>query len=316
MAYELYLKGRYHLTKLTPAEVRSSVGYFQQAIDADPTYALAYVGLADAYGALALSVDMPATEFYPKSKAAAQKALEIDDTLAEAHTALGFSTQFYDWDFRTAETQYKRALELDPDSSDTYFAYAALLTLEGKHDEALEKISRARELDPLNLRINALEGRFLAIAGRVDEGSARLQKTIELEPNYFLAHLFASSVYTEKGQYQEAISEAAKARDLSGGNAEAIAWIGYALARSGKKNEARSVLEELRKRATERYVPPYNFALIHHGLDERDETLSWLERGFEQRDPKMLFLKSGRIWDDLRDDPRFKSMIERINTGS
>jgi len=310
-AYELYLKGRYHLNKLTPSETQRSISYFQQAVALDPSYALAYVGLADANSALALSVDMPATEFYPKSKAAAQKALEIDNTLAEAHTSLGFAILFYDWDWKTAEDQYKQALELNPNSADTHLSYAGLFTVMGRYTEGLAEIKRARELDPLNLRTNALEGRFLVLAGRTDEGLARLQRTIQLEPNYFLAHLFASGAYIEQGMYAEAVAEATRARDLSGGNAEAIATIGYALAISGKRDEARGVLDELKKRTTERYVPPYAFALIYNGLGERDETFAWLEKGVEQRDPKMLFLKGGVQWKNLRSDPRFQNLLRR-----
>lgn len=311
-AYELYLRGRYHLNKLTLKEVQTSVSYFQQAIVFDPSYALAHVGLADAYSALALSVDMPATEFYPKAKASAEKAIEIDDRLAEAHASLGFAILFYDWDWSAAESQYKRALELNPNSAETHVAYAGLFTVLGRYTEGLAEIKRARELDPLNLRTNALEGRFLVLAGRTDEGLARLRKTIELEPNYFLAHLFASNAYIEKGMYSEAINEATRARDLSGGNAEAIAMIGYALAISGKREEARALLDELKKRSTERYVPPYDFALIHNGLGERDEVFAWLERGVEQRDPKMIFLKGGLQWKNLRDDPRFVGLLERM----
>ena len=311
-AYQLYLKGRYQLHKLTPPDVQESVSYFQQAISIDPYYALAYVGLADAYSALTLSLDLPSADFYPKSKAAAQKAIEIDDTLAEAHTSLGFATLFYDWDRKAAESEYKRALELNPNSANTHFSYAGLFIVLGKYAEGLQEIERARELDPLNLRTNALEGRFLIIAGRIDEGLSRLQSTIELEPNYFLAHLFASNAYIEKGMYGEAIVEATKARDLSGGNAEAKALIGYALAQSGKREEAKAVLNELKKSSTERYIPPYNFALIYNGLGDRNETIAWLERGFEQRDPKMLFLKSGRQWHNLRGDPRFQNLLRRV----
>jgi Tfp pilus assembly protein PilF len=311
-AYELYLKGRYHLNKLTPPEVQTSVSYFQQAIAIDPSYALAYVGLADANRALALSVDLPATEFFPKSKAAAQKAIEIDDTLAEAHAVLGFAIFFYDWDWSAAENQYKRALELNPNSSDAHLYNASLVSLMGRRAEGLAEVKRARELDPLNLRANALEGQFLILAGQTDDGLARLQKTFELEPNFWLAHLFAASAYIQKGMYREAIAEATRARDLSGGNAEAIATIGYALAMSGKRDEARAVLDELKKRTTERYVPPYDFALVYNGLGERDEAFAWLERGVEQRDPKMIFLKVEPKWNNLRDDPRFVSLLERI----
>jgi serine/threonine-protein kinase len=311
-AYELYVKGRYHLNRLTPPGIQTSVSYFQQAIAIDASYALAYVGLADAYRALALSFDMPAAEFFPKSKAAAQKAIAIDDTLAEAHAALGFAILFYDWDWKTAENQYKRALELNPNSADTHVSYAGLFSIMGRYAEGVAEIRRARELDPLNLRTNALEGQFLILAGQTDEGLARLQKTLELEPNFWLAHMFASSAYLRKGMYAEAIAEATRARDRSGGNAEAIATIGYALAMSGKREQARAVLTEVKKRATERHVPPYNFALIYNGLGERDEAFAWLERGLEQRDPKMIFLKVGPQWNNLRSDPRFADLLRRV----
>jgi tetratricopeptide (TPR) repeat protein len=312
-AYELYLKGRYHLNKLTPTAIQTSITYFEQAITIDRSYALAYVGLADANRALALTIDLPATEFFPKSKAAAEKAIEIDGRLAEAHASLGFAILFYDWDWKTAESQYKIALELDPNSSDTHAAYAGLLTVLGRTAEGLAEIKRARELDPLNLRISALEGQFLILDGKTDEGLARLQETIELEPSFFLAHLFASNGYIKKEMYEEAIAKATRASELSGGNAEAIATMGYALAMSGRHQEARAALDELGKRATGRYISHYYFALISNGLGERNESLAWLARSVKQRDPKVLFLNVDPKWSNYRDDPRFVSLLERLN---
>ncbi len=275
-AYQLYLKGRYHLLKLTPPEIQTGISYFNQAIEIDPSYALAYVGLADAYRVPALIGEIPGTEVLPKAKVAARKAIEIDDTLAEAHASLGFIIFWYDWDWNEAEKQSKRALELDPNSGDTHIFYAHLLSNTGRHAEALAEAKRARELDPLNLRINAMEGLFLLHARLTDEALARLQKTFELDPNYYIAHMFASSAYIEKGLFAEAIGEARKARELSGVSSYPTAFLGYALAKSGKQAEARSVLEELLKLSTERYVSPYNIALIYNGLDERDKTLDWL----------------------------------------
>ena len=182
-AYQLYLKGRFHLLKVTPTEAQKAISYFQQAIQIDPSYALAYVGLADAYGS-SFAGDMPPTEFYPKAKAAAQKAIEIDDTLADAHAELGVIIFWYDWDWNAAENQCKRALELNPNSADAHQVYALLLSTTGRHAEALAEVKRARELDPLNLRTNALEGQALIYAGQTDEALARLQKTFELEPNF------------------------------------------------------------------------------------------------------------------------------------
>src|SRR5438093_6924849 len=311
-AYQLYLKGRYHVLKLTLSEIQTGISYFQQAIAIDPSYALAYVGLADAYRS-ALAGDMPTTEVLPKARQAAQKAIELDDNLADAHAELGFIIFWYDWNWTAAENQYKRALELDPNSADTHLFYAHLLSNTGRHTEALAEVKRARELDPLNLRTNALEGQFLIHAGRADEALARLQKTFEMAPDYYFAHFFASSAYIEKGMFPEAIAEAQKARELSGPtNSHPVGFLGYALAKSGKQAEARAVLAELLKSASERYVAPYNIALVYNGLGERNETLAWLERGYEQRDQRMVFLKVEPKWNNLRSDPRFQDLMRRV----
>ena len=311
-AYQLYLKGRYHLLKLTPPEIQTGISYFQQAVETDPSYALAYVGLADAYRSLALAAEMTPSEFLPKAKAAAQKAIEIDDTLAEAHAELGFIIFWYDWNWNAAETQLKRALDLNPNNADAHLFYAHLLSNTGRHAEGLAEVKRAKELDPLDLRINGLEAQFLIHAGKLDEALAVLQKTSELNPNFWFSHMFASSAYIEKGMFAEAVIEARTARELNGVSTQTIAFLGYALAKSGKQAEARGLLEELLKRSAERYVPPYTIALIYNGLDERDKTLAWLERGFEPRDPKMVFLKVEPKWNDLRADRRFQNLLQRV----
>ena len=311
-AYELYLKGRFHVNKLTPPDMQTAISYFQRAIEFDPAYALAYVGLANAFLRIPLAGERPSTEFYPKAKEAAQKAIEIDDTLAETHAALGWIIFWYEWNWSETENQFRRALELDPNDADSHLGYAHLLSNTGRHEEGLAEVKRARELDPLNLLSNALEGQFLLHAERPDEALARLRKTLELEPHFWLACLFASSAYIEKGMFAEAVAEAHKARDFSGGSTHAMAFDGFALAKSGKQAEARGVLEELLKLSTQRYIPPYHLALVYNCLDERDETLAWLERGFEQRDPKMTFLKVEPKWNNLRDDPRFVSLLKRL----
>jgi serine/threonine-protein kinase len=311
-AYQLYLKGRYHILKLTSPESQKGISYFQQAIEIDPNYALAYVGLASAYRSLALASEMPSTEFLPKAKAAAQKAIEIDDTLADAHAELGFIIFWYDWDWNKAENQDNLALELNPNSPDAHFAYAHLLSNMGRHAEALAEIRRVRELDPLNLKADVAEGQFLIYAGQIDEALAKLQRTFEIDPNYWFAHMWASSAYIEKGMYTEAVAEARKARELSGVNSQTIAFGGYALAKSGKQAEARAVLEELLKLSTKRYVPPYNVALVYNSLGERTKTLAWLERGYKERDPRMVFLKVEPKWNALRDDPSFQDLLRRV----
>ena len=203
-----------------------------------------------------------------------------------------------------------RALEIDPNNSDFHGNYALVLSNTGRHAEALAEVKRARELNPLNLAQVALEGQYLLHAGRIDEALDRLQKTSELEPNFWMPHLFAASAYIEKGMFTEAIAESRKEYELSGRND--IPFGTYALAKSGKRDEALAALKELLKLSATKYVSPYNVALIYNALDERDSALDWLEKGYEQRDPKMTFLKVEPKWNNLRSDPRFTSLLKRM----
>ena len=311
-AYQLYLRGRYQALKRTRPETQKAISYFEQAIAADPSYALAYVGLADAHVS-AIASGMPSNEVFPQARAAAQKAIEIDDTLAAAHAELGFIIFWHDWNWGASENKIRQALGLDPDSAEAHLYYAHLLSNTGRHAEALAEARRARELDPLNLRINALEGQFLLHAGRIDEALTRLHETLEIESNYFLAHLYASSAYIEKGMYAEAISEARKAKEISGAiSTHPEALLGYALAKSGRKDEARAVLKGLLKSSAERYVSPYHIALVYNGLGERDEALARLERAYAQHDQGMVFLKVEPRLNNLRSDPRFQDLLRRL----
>ncbi len=312
-AYQLYLQGLYHWNKLSPPEIRKSLEYFQQAVDVDPNYALAYADVGRVYFSLAMTADTTSQEVLPKAREAALKALKIDDTLAQAHTTLGWVKFWFDWDWDGAEQEFQRSLSLNPNVGDTYIAYAHVFTFTGRVTEALPLARRARELDPLNLRINALEGQALFYAGKYDDAIVRLQKTIELEPNFFLAHLFLARVYIEKKMYTEAIAEATKARDVSGGHSEAVAHIVYTLAKSGRREEAQAALNELKKRAAEeRYVPPYSLALAYNGLGETDEAIASLEKGLQQRDVRMTLLKVEPKWNNLRGDPRFQDLLRRV----
>jgi serine/threonine-protein kinase len=310
-AYQLYMKGRYYIDKLTPPDIRTSLLYFQQAIDLDPEYALAHTRLSQAYGVLAISGAMPAAEAFPKAKAAGQKAIEIDAMLGEAHNALGMELFWHEWDWQAAEKECLRAIEINPNDAESHGSYAMILSTTGRHAEALAEAKRSRELNPLHLAQNALEGQFLLHAGRLDEALIRLQKTSELEPNFWMPHLFAASVYSEKGMFAEALAESRKEYDLTGGNV--IPFGTYALAKSGKRDEARAALKELLKTSATRYVPPYNIALIYNALEMPDNALDWLEKGFEQRDPKMTFLKVETKWNNLRSEPRFADLLRRMN---
>ena len=311
-AYQLYLKGRFNILKLTPPEIEKGVSYFQQAIQIDPNYALAYAGLGDGYRSLVLSAEMAPNDFLPKAKLAAQKAIELDETLPEAHAALGIALFWYDWNWNEAENQYKRALELNPNSADTHLFYGHLCSNTGRATEALAEIKRGRELDPFSPFLSTLEGQFLNYAGKPDEALARLRDTFELAPDFWFPHAFAASAYINKGMFAEAITEARRARELGSEQTISVAFEGYALAKSDKRDEAQAVLDALLKRSKEHFVPPYHIAMVYNGLGDRDQALAWLEHGLEQRDPKMTFLKVEPNWNNLRNDPRFQDLMRRV----
>jgi len=309
-AYQLYMKGRFHMHKAVRPEIETGISYFQQAIAADPNYALAYAGLADANRALAVGGEMPSTEFMPKAKAAALRAVELNDTLAEAHAVLGHILFWYDWDWDAAEGQFERALELDPKSPDTHQFYAHLRSNTGRHVEALAEIKRARELDPLNLRINSLEGLFLLHAGRTDEALDRFRKTLELDANYRLAVMFSARAYSENGMFAEAVAATDKAKEISAISSETVAFGAYALARSGKLAEAQAARDEMLEASKTRWIPPYNFALVYNAIGESGKALDYLEKAFAEKDVRMVFLKVEPKWNNLRHEPRFIELMK------
>ena len=309
-AYQNYLKGRYHLLKNSQSDLRTAISYYQRAVEIDPSYALAYVGLADAFRAPAL--EMAPTDALPKAKAVALKAIELDESLADAHAVLGWVIFWFEWDWPSAETQLKRALELDPRNADAHSYYANLLSITGRHAEALAEAKLARELDPLNLRVNALEGQVLVYAGQVDPGLDRLQKTLELDPNYALAHNFAALGYIAKQMFAEAADEAHKAIKADPANLRAKSQLGYALARAGKISEAQAVVDEMVRASAEKYVSAASIALVFNGLDDREKTLAWLERALQERDPRLVFLRVDPYWSNLRSDPGFEAVLRRI----
>lgn len=312
-AYQLYLNGRFHTHKVTSPEVQKGILYFKQAIQTDPNYALAYVGLADAYRTVGLIGGIP--DAFLKAKEAAGKAIEIDDQLAEGHAILGFIIFFHDWDWPAAEKELTYALRLDPNSAESHFAYAHLLSNTGRHTEALVEARRASELDPLNLRIVGLESMFLVHAGKTDEAMARREKVLELDPNFWGKHQGNAMFYIDKGMYAEAAEAAKKAIELSGRNPWAMGLAGHALAKSGKPAEARAIVDEMLKGSDGPSFRPHTVALVYTALGENDKALYWLERAFERRDPGMTFLKVDRKWDDLRAEPRFVELLKKMNLG-
>jgi Flp pilus assembly protein TadD len=309
-AYQLYLTGRYHWSKLTPPEIKTSIGFFQQAIDKDPGYALAYFGLAEANRSLAINADVPSQDCLPQAKAAARRALELDDSLAEAHASLSFCLIWFDWDWAAAETEARRAIALNDNSAVAHFSYAHVLSDLGRHDEALSEIARARELEPVFLLACALEGMFLHHAGRDAEAKVKLEKALELDPDFWVTHLMLGRVLAQQKQYADAIDQLSKAKELSHGNSEAVGSIGYVLARQGKTAESRQVLEELMKRPNQ---PPYGIALVYAGLNEQDQALQWLAKGCDQRDVRVTLLKVDPRWEEIRAAPGFKALLQRIH---
>ncbi len=312
-AYELYLRGRYHYHKVTEAELHKAIEFYRRAIEIDPAYALAYAGMADAYRTLPIAYGKSSKEGFPQAKAAALKALEIDPELAEGHVVLGWIMFWYDWDWRTAESELKRAIELAPNNSEGRRAYAHILSNQARHDEAITEIKLAREIDPMNLLTSALYGQFLFYAGRDDEAVAMINKVLEIEPNFWVANNALGRVYIRQERYSEAIVILEKSIEWSGGSVEPITQLGYALAKSGNREQALETLSELRSRAANTYVPAYNFAVIHNGLGQKEEALSNLEKSFNEREVQLTFVKIDSRWNNLRTEPRFIDLMKRMN---
>lgn len=311
-AYRLYLLGRYHFFKLVPAEIDKGINYFQQAVAADPGYAMAYAGLAEAYRALAITSDRRPADVLPIGKAAAVKAIELDAGVASAFASLCFLQVWWDWDWRGAEQSCRQSLALEPNQADGHRAYAVLLSDLGRHDEAIAEARRAVELEPLSLITRAIEGHVLLYAGKTDEALERLRATLDLEPRFWITRLFIGKVHLARGEFPEALAEFEQAREFSGGNSETLSLAGYARARMGDRDGARRVLGELQAREPARYLPPFNVAMIHHGLGDRDETFAWLEKAYAERDVRLTFLKVERKWDPIRSDERFVALARRV----
>jgi serine/threonine protein kinase/Tfp pilus assembly protein PilF len=312
-AYDLYLKGRFFWNKRTQEGYRKSLGYFQQAIDRDPTYALAYVGIADCHNLLGWYDYLPPQEAFARARAAAQKALEMDDTLAEANASRGWISTNYEWDWPAAESKYRRAIELNPSYATAHQWYAEYLSYMGRHDESVAEAKRAQELDPFSMIINTDLGQVLYYARQYDQAIEQLQKTLELDPNFIVAHFFLAFVYAQKAMNDKAIAEAQRAMDLSARDHSLIlAQLGATYSYSGRRDDAKKVLDELHQLSNQRYVSPFYMALIYMGLGQKDQAFEWLERAYKERDHWLETLKVHPWLDSLRSDPRFTALLKRI----
>jgi len=311
-SYQLFVLGRYTAFKLTPQDHSKAIEYFRKAIDRDPNYALAYAGITGTYTTYMLASDARPADTMPDAKAAAIKAVELDDELPEAHVALGRVAMFYDWNWAEAERQFLRAYDLDPNESEGQLFLAHFYSNMGKHEKAIEFGKRARELDPLTMNRNALEGQFLFYAGRYDAAIDRLNQTIELDPNHWLPRMFIARPYIEKGMFREAIAACERAKELGSSSLEIQALTGWSYAKLGEIESARAEIEALEKISERRYVPSYFPALIHNALGETDAALSLLEKGVAARDVRMTFLKVDPKWNNLRNEPRFIALMKQM----
>jgi TolB-like protein/Tfp pilus assembly protein PilF len=311
-AYQLYLKGRFYWNKRTGEALKKAIEYFNQAIEKDPTYALAYAGLADAYGLSPFySTDAP-QEAFPKAKAVAKKALELDETLAEAHTSLAPVLSIYDWNFPESNREFQRAIELNPNYATAHHWYGGInLAALGRFDEAIAEMKRAQELDPLSSIINADLGETYFEARQYDRSIEQLRKTVEMDQSFYYAHYHLGMAYEMKGSFSEAIAEYYKARQLND-DPRVLAFLGHAFAVSGKRDDALKTLDQLKEISRQRYVQAYNFAIVYAGLGEKDKAFQWLERSYQEHAPRMMRLKVDPFLDNLRSDPRFDDLVRRI----
>jgi TolB-like protein/DNA-binding winged helix-turn-helix (wHTH) protein/Flp pilus assembly protein TadD len=311
-AYESYLKGRYFWNKRTADGLKVALAYFNQAIDEDPKYAPAYSGLADTYALLAdweYGVMTP-KEALPKAKAAAIKALELDSTLGEAHNSLAFCLDVFDWDFDSAEKEFRRAIELNPSYATAHQWYASHLIVLGRDDEAIAEMRKAENLDPLSLIISADMADFLVIAHSYDQSIRESRKTIEMDPSFALAHDQLGEAYLQKQMHDEAVAELQKAVQLSGSSPTCTANLACAYVASGKTSEAVKLLGDLEKRSDSSYSHASEIAVIYVALGDTDQAMKWLEKGYEERFNPSVLMRP--CFDPLRSDQRFKDLLRRI----
>ncbi|MCK4817167.1 tetratricopeptide repeat protein, partial [bacterium] len=313
-AYNRYVKGRYFWNKRTEEGFKKGVEYFEQAIEEDPSYALAYAGLADCYNLLGNYSYLRPQEAYPKAKEAALNALSIDSELAEAHTSLAFVLRDYDWDWESAEREFKHAIELNPGYAITHLWYAHFLANLKRHDEAIAEIKRAQELDPLSLIINNEVGYIFYKARQYDKAIEAFQKMLEMDPEFWKTHQNLAESYLQKGMYEESIKEIQKAKEFFKGWRPGFNMlIGTACLRMGKIEEARKVLHNMLERSKQVYFSLIIIAHFYFALGENDQGFKCLERAYEERLPNMKLLKIDPAYDNVRSDPRFKALLKKMN---
>ena len=310
-AYQLYLKGRFYWNRRTGEAIRKSIEYFQQAIEKDPGYALAYAGLADAYVLLPTYSAGSPRDSYSKAKGVAKIAVDMDETLAEAHTSLAYALILYDWNSSESNREFERAIELNPMYATAHHWHSIGLRAVGRFDESIAEIRRAQELDPLSLIINADLGTDYIYARQYDKAIAQLRETIQMDPTFYYAHWRLGIAHEMKVSLQNAVAEYQTARQLND-DPSVVASLGRAFAGSGKKDEALRMLEQLKEFARQRYVSAYSFALVYAALGGKDQAFQWLEKSYQDRAFDLAFLKVDPLLDNLRSDPRFADLVRRV----
>jgi serine/threonine-protein kinase len=311
-AYSLYLKGRYFWYRRYEGGLQKGIECFQQAINQDPLYALAYVGIADCYNQFGLWGFLPPKEAYPKAKVACAKALEIDNTLAEAYASLGWIKMFYDWDWAEAEKAYKRAIELNPNYATVHYYYGLYLGAIGRGIEAVAEVKKSVELDPLCLVHNAVLGFELYCKRQFDEAIEQLHKTLEMDSSFAVTCFFLGLSYMGKERWEEAITTLKKFASLWQGSPFTIGFLGFAYGMSGQKDEAMSMLDQLCKLSQQRYVSSFYKALIYVGLGNKDQAFEYWDRAYDERESWMVSLKAGHFIDTLRSDPRYDALLRKM----
>ncbi len=310
-AYQRYLQGRFYWSKRNADGVKKAVGFYEQAIKADPTYALAYAGIADAY-AVWPDDSLTRKETAVRAKAAASKAIDLDPQLPEAHTSLAFAKMIEDRDLTGAESSFKRSLELNPNYPTAHHWYAYDLVAQGRVDEAINSIQRAQTLDPVSLSINNDVGEIHFFARRYDQAIELCRKTLEMDPNFIPAHQTLGLAYAQKGQFPQALAELKKAVEMSANNAYVLALLGYVYGAAGQRAEAEATLAQLQQLSASKYVSPFHLALVYTQLGDFDRAFALLQQAEDEHVFSMLLLKADPKLDKLRADPRYTAFLQRL----
>jgi len=313
-SYEDYLKGRFYWNKRSEEGLNKAIEYFQLATEKDPHYALAYAGLADCYSIIGSAIvgTVPSYDVAPKAKAAALKALELDDTLAEAQTSLATVLFNYDWDWDAAAAGFRRSIELNPSYATAYQRYSLYLMAMGRAQESLTQMNRARDLDPLSISMNFSLGWRLYMARRYDQAIDQLRNTLDMDPNFALPRMVLGQAYEQKGFYPQAIAELQKAASISNDSPVMLGALGHAYGVSGNRAAAEKVLDQLTGQSKKQYVSPFYVAIVYAGLAENDKAVEWLEEAYKDRSNAIVFSKVDPQLDGLRSNARFQSLLHRL----